>query len=152
MVSTAYSEAAKEVLAILDNTEAEAVNKISKKFLNFLKENASKTYKPEFDTTKPIKELKLKPKTEALLGMIYLNYWANEEERVAFKNKVKENEINYQKELKQRYNSDNIFKRHTTMVKEKQEDIQMQEAALTKNKKDTLIQKIKNKIKKIFRR
>lgn len=152
MVSTAYSEAAKEVLAILDNTEAEAVNKISKKFLNFLKENASKTYKPEFDTTKPIKELKLKPKTEALLGMIYLNYWANEEERVAFKNKVKENEINYQKELKQRYNSDNIFKRHTTMVKEKQEDIQMQEAALTKNKKDILIQKIKNKIKKIFRR
>ena len=97
MVSTAYSEAATEVLAILDNTEEEAVNKISKSFLNFLKENSSKTYKPEFDTTKPISELKLMPKTEALLGIIYLNYWANEEEKVDFKKIADENEVKYQK-------------------------------------------------------
>ena len=148
MVSTAYSEAASEVLAILDNTETEAVNKISKKFLEFLKENSSKTYKPEFDATKPIKELNLKPKTEALLGVIYLNYWANEEEKIAFKKKAKDNEIKYQEELKKKYNSDNLFKMNTTTIEEKQEDMQEQETALTEIKKDTLIQKIIKKIKK----
>lgn len=152
MVSTSYSEAATEVLAILDNTETEAVNKISKKFLKFLKENSSKTYKPEFDTTKPIKELKLKPKTEALLGVIYLNYWANEEEKIAFKNKAKENEIKYQEELREKYNPDNMFRKNTTVIEKQQENTQVQETALTEIKKDTLIQKIINKIKEIFRR
>ena len=152
MVSTEYSEAATEVLAILDNTETQAVNKISKKFLKFLKDNSSKTYKPEFDASKPIKELKLKPKTEALLGVIYLNYWANEEEKISFKKRAKENEIKYQEELREKYNPDNMFKNKTITIEEKQEDIQVQETALTEIKKDTLIQKIIKKIKEIFRR
>ena len=152
MVSTAYSEAATEVLAILDNTEIEAVNKIPKKFLDFLKENSSKTYKPDFDTTKPISELKLKPKTEALLGVIYLKYWANEEEKIVLKKRLKENEIKYQEELKEKFNPDNIFKKNTTIIEEKQEDMQVQETALTEIKKDTLIQKIIKKLKEIFRR
>jgi len=152
MVSTAYSEAATEVLAILDNTEIEAVNKIPKKFLDFLKENSSKTYNPNFDTTKPISELKLKPKTEALLGVIYLKYWANEEEKIVLKKRLKENEIKYQEELKEKFNPDNIFKKNTTIIEEKQEDMQVQETALTEIKKDTLIQKIIKKLKEIFRR
>ena len=74
MVSRAYSEAATEVLEILSNTRKEELKKIPKKFLKFLSENSSKTYMPDFDRSKPIKELNLKPKTEALLGIIYLNY------------------------------------------------------------------------------
>lgn len=152
MVSLAYKEAATEVLVILNNTEIEAVNKIPKKFINFLEENSLKTYKPNFDISKPIKELELKPKTEAILGMIYLKWWANEEEKELFKNKAKENEIKYQKELREKYNTDNMFNKNKTIVKEKQENIKEQEIALTKIKKDKLLQRIINKIKSTFMR
>lgn len=150
MVNVEYSEAATEVLLILEHTEIEAVNKISKKFMEFLKENSSKTYKPEFDTSKSIKELNLKPKTEALLGMIYLNYWANEEEKIEFKKKIKENEEKYQQELRDKYNADNLFKNRTTTAYI--EDNIQKETALAEIRKETFIQKIINKIKDIFRR
>ncbi len=79
MVSTEYAEAASEVLAILSNTDKDAVNKIPRKLLSYLKENSSKTYNPNFDFSKPIKEMKLKEKTKALLNIIHLKYLANEE-------------------------------------------------------------------------
>lgn len=150
MVSTAYSEAATEVLEILNNTEESAVNKIPKKFIDFLKENSSKTYNPQLDTTKPMKELNLKPKTHAILGMIYLKWWANEEEKQEFTKRAKENEKKYQEELREKYNTDNLFKNNTRINEDKEETIQ--QTALAEVKKETFIQKIINKIKSIFRR
>lgn len=126
MVSTEYSEAATEVLAILNNTESELANKISKKFINFLKDNSSKTYNPQFDTAQPIKELKLKPKTEALLGIIYLNYWANDEEKKAFLKKTKENETKYQEEIREKFNPDNMFMKRRSVANEKRDDMPLQ--------------------------
>ena len=69
MVSTGYSEAFVEVLAILDNTPIEEKNSIPEKFMNFLKENASKTYKIAFDKNKQIEELTLKKETKAMLSV-----------------------------------------------------------------------------------
>ena len=114
MVSLTYSEAASEVLSILQHTDEEAVKKIPKKFIRFLEENSSRTYKPEFDTSKSIKDLKLKPKTEALLGIIYLKYWANEVERKEFYMRAKENEEKYQKNLREKYSTDMLFKKRRT--------------------------------------
>ena len=129
MVSTSYSEAATEVLAILDHTEIEAVEKIPKKFIEFLKKNSSKTYNPDFDYTKTIKELDLKPKTHALLGMIYLKYWANEEEKIAFTKRAKENEIKYQEELRKKYNTDNLFKQNVNEKVQSQEKMEFYQCA-----------------------
>lgn len=110
MASIEYSEAATEVLAILEHMDIKEVNKISKNFIKFLQANSSKTYKPQFNFKKPIKELQLKPKTEALIGIIYLKYWANKEEKEKFNKKIKENEEKYQKRLSEKYNVDNLFK------------------------------------------
>ena len=57
MVSVAYSEAAVEVLDILKHTRKEDVNKIPKKFIEFLENNKSKTYIANLDHTKTIKEM-----------------------------------------------------------------------------------------------
>ena len=149
MVSAEYSEAASEVLAILDNTEVQDVNKIPKKFIKFLKDNCSKIYKPEFDKTKSISELELKPKTHALLGLIYLKYWADGEGKEKFNKKIKANEEKYQKELREKYNTDNLFKTKETVIK--QENVQ-EEVQLPAIQNKTFIQKIIEKIKGIFRR
>lgn len=150
MVSVAYSEAAVEVLDILEHTKKEDVNKIPKKFIEFLEKNKSKTYISNLDHTKTIKEMNLKPKTQALLGLIYLKYWANEEEKIEFRKKAQVNEFNYQKELNEKYNPDNLFKNKNAVNIEKNETIQ--QTSLVEIKKETIMQKIISKIKEIFRR
>ena len=85
MVSMKYSEAAVEVLDILNHTREDDVKKIPKNFMEFLEDNKSKTYISDLDHTKDIKKMELKTETEALLGLIYMKYWANEEEKNNFK-------------------------------------------------------------------
>lgn len=149
MQNIAYAEAATEVLEILNNTQKKEVDKIPVKFMEFLKKNSLRTYKPNFDYTKPIKELNLKPKTQALLGLIYLRYWADEEEKIKFNQKLNENEKKYQKELQEKYSVNNLFKNKTTVIN--QENIQ-EETQLIRLQNKTFIQKIIEKIKVIFRR
>lgn len=149
MIDVAYSEAATEVLTILEHTEIEEVNKIPKNFIKFLKENSSKTYKPDFDFSKPINELNLKQKTQSILAIIYLKYWANEEEKKAFKKRIKENEEKYQQELKKQYSTDNLFKTKKGIIENFEN--QTQKNLLPEVKKENFIQKIINKMKKIFR-
>lgn len=148
MVSVAYSEAAVEVLDILKHTSKEDVNKIPRKFIEFLENNKSETYIADLDHTKTIKEMELKPKTQALLGLIYLKYWANEEEKIAFKKRARENEIKYQEELREKYNTDNLFRNKKEVVR--YENVQ-QEMSLQTVRHETFIQKIINKIKEMFR-
>lgn len=148
MVSVAYSEAAVEVLDILKHTREEDVNKIPRKFIEFLENNKSETYIADLDHTKAIKEMDLKPKTQALLGLIYLKYWADEEGKRAFKKKAKENEIKYQEELREKYNTDNLFKNKKEIIKD--ENIK-EEMVLQTIQHETFIQRIINKIKGIFR-
>lgn len=150
MIDVAYSEAATEVLTILEHTEIEEVNKIPKNFIKFLKGNSSKTYKPDFDFSKPINELNLKQKTQSILAIIYLKYWANEEEKKAFKKRIKENEEKYQQELKKQYSTDNLFKTKKGIIENFEN--QTQKNLLPEVKKENFIQKIINKMKKIFRR
>lgn len=150
MVSVAYSEAVVEVLDILEHTKKEDVNKIPKKFIEFLENNKSKTYISNLDHTKTIKEMNLKPKTQALLGLIYLKYWANEEEKIEFRKKAQANEANYQKELNERYNTNNLFKNKNQVNIEKNGTTQ--QTSLVEIKKETIIQRLINKIKGMFRR
>ncbi len=112
MVSQSYSEAATEVLEILKFTNKEDVAKIPKKFLEFLKSCSSKTYKIKFDCRKPISKLDLKPKTHAILGIIYLKYWATADEQKSFRKKLYLNELKHRKEQLEKYNPDNIFKKN----------------------------------------
>lgn len=144
MVSVEYSEAAVEVLDILSHMEQEYIEKIPEKFINFLKENKSEKYVSNLDHSKIISEMNLKPKTEAILGLIYMKYWANEQERIEFKNKIEENERIFREQMKEKYNQENLFN------KENNKDLR-EELNVKPVEKQTFIQKLINKIKKIFR-
>lgn len=110
MVSQEYSEAIAETLDILEHTQKSDVDKISEKFMEFLKENTSKTYKPQLDYTKNIKDMNLKNKTIGILSIINKKYWCNDEERKGFEEKLKQNEIRYQEVLNERYDTNKLFK------------------------------------------
>ena len=87
-----YREAIVEVLDILEHTNKFDVNKISPKFIEFLKKNRSQTYKSKLNYTKSIKDMNLNPKTQAILGLIYVKFWADKEEKEKFIYKINENE------------------------------------------------------------
>ena len=144
MVSVEYSEAITETLDILKHTKKEDVDKISSKFIDFLNANASKTYKPELDHTKNIKDMQLKHKTKAILAIIYKKYQCDSEKQEQFNRVLKENEIKREKELRKKYNPDNLFKNSKSKIETVDNSVSMVEY------KESIFIKIKNWFKQIF--
>lgn len=147
-----YKEAVGEVLIILEHTEESLINKIPKQLLEFWKEIVPKDFNFEIDTTKSLDELNLKPKTKALIAMIYRNYWCTPEERKEYDRILKENEEKFQEAARQKYNPDDIFK---PIVK--QPEVLADEPKIEKENeanimlyKENIFTKIIQKIKSIF--
>lgn len=67
-----------EVLFILNNTKKSDVEKIPPRFIMYLKENASKEYKPDFKLQSDINVMELYPDTKNILGLIYREYWCDD--------------------------------------------------------------------------
>lgn len=111
MIDVKNANAVSEVLHYLKGINQVDIDKLPNKLINFLEENASKDYICDFDYTKPLSELDVLDETKGLLGLICLNYWCEtEEEKAEFRQKLNENENQYQKELREKYNPDDIFK------------------------------------------
>ena len=139
MISKEYSEAAVEVLDILNHTDEKMVQKIPSKFIEFLKENRSKEYVSNLDHSKRIN-------TEALLGLIYLKYWADEEGKKKFEQKIKENEEFLANELNNDFNKE-IFEN-----KDVETTSEAEKTNLPKEYEHVgIVSKIINIIKRIFK-
>lgn len=151
MVSKEYSEAIAETLDILEHTDKNDVNKISNKFMDFLKENTSKTYKSNLDYTKRIQDMNLKEKTIGILSVINKKYWCNEEERKDFELKLRENEIEYQNKLMEKYNPNNMFNNKNTTPKYLDKEY-FEEKSFIEYKEKSFLRKILEKIKNLFRK
>lgn len=101
-----------ELLEVLSLMEEEYVNRIPKKLLNVFETNKASNYSNHINAEIPLEEQEISEKTSALLAMLMLNYWCDsEEQKQNLKNTFEENERKYQKELKEKYNPDNIFKK-----------------------------------------
>lgn len=114
MVNRDYREALSEIDDILNYLDESVVEKIPFKFKEFVRLNKSKTYMPKFNHNKKLSELPIKDKTRRMLAVIYMNFLCNEEEKRKFLITLKENEIRKQKELREKYNPDDLFKRKET--------------------------------------
>lgn len=110
MLSEKYSEAAVDVLDILDHMIDEDVQKVPKKFISILEECASKEYVANLDYSKRLVEMNLSGEAQGILGVMYRHYWCPIEKKEEFENKITENEIEFQKALREKYNPDEILK------------------------------------------
>lgn len=148
MVSIEYSEAIVEILDILKNSDDTIIYKrIPNKLVEFWQRNKSTTYKPNLDHSKPLNDMELKEKTRDLITMIYLNYLCDDNEKEVVINTLKNNEKNYQLELREKYNTDNIFKNRKKEIVVKEET-----QALVKYNRITFLQKVLYKIRNLFKR
>ena len=96
--------------------------------MEFLEKNKSETFKSKIDHTKQLSESHLKDETKNILAMIYMKYWCTDDEKKEYEKILNENEKKYQKEIKEKYNPDNLFyKPENVKNKETEKQISEQE-------------------------
>ena len=151
MVTKELSEAAVEFNCILENSSKTIIEKIPIKFLNFMKEIASKTYEFNYDKSKSLNEQNLKPETRRLIALVYQDYICNDEQKKEY---IRKSRLfaNKMEDLKrEKYNPDNIFKNKNNYT-ESIEKLDSAETATVEYKEKNFLQKLFDKIKKLFRK
>ena len=141
----AYAEI-DEILNLLEDKYRENV---PEKVRAFFKEEKMVDYKPTIDVNTPLIQQDLKRETIVLLAILNINYWCeNEEEKQFFLNELAKNE-DEKKKLEEKYNPDNLFKKRP---EEKQEFVHTEELSVIEYKKPNFIQKLLNKIARLFKK
>lgn len=90
MLEPRYRNAFKEVDEILKYTDIDLVNKIPKKFIDFLRENMNNNYEFNVQEGLHLNKQKLSEEANSILALIYRDYWATEEEKEEFRKKDEE--------------------------------------------------------------
>ena len=144
-----YKQALKEINTILGFMENEYIEKLPKKLVRFIKENMDISYEDNIKQSIPIDKQTLKKDTKILLSLIYRNYWCNEDEKRQLMEEDANKKREYEKEIYERYNPDNIFKNRNKVI----EDIKINEdEKQLLVPKETFFKKLINKIKSFFKR
>ena len=127
------------------------VEKVPRKLREVFKNEKLKEYDPIIKKDIPLNEQNLEKKTYAILAMLDINYWCtNEEEKQELIRAYSNNDKNREKELRERYNPDNIFKNKTK--KFEQEENTEEITSLVKYKEESFIKKLINRIKNFFKK
>ena len=145
------TEAYSEVLVILENMEDEYKNKVPQELINFFKRNEAKEYVFKLDNSIPLTEQRIKEKTLSLLAILNLNYWCSIDERKELIKKYSDNERKFRKEVDIKYHVDELLRKYDIIQKDTVEKEAIGNIVPVKYK-ESLLQKLINKIKKIFNR
>lgn len=139
MSTNEYSIAFSEVLEVLQHSEIEVLEKVPLEIIKKIKEKSCKEYVPKIDEDY---KFNISKKAKSILAVIYQDFLCDDDEAEEFRQQILENEKEQQKELRQKYNPDDVFKNYKT-VSEKLEMVEY---------KESIFKKILNKVKIFFAR
>lgn len=137
-----------EVDKILSFMQISYIEKVPKKLRELFKNEKLKDYDPNIDKNIPLNEQNLERKTYAILAMLNLHYWCNDEEKQELLKAYSNNDKKREEELREKYNPDNIF---TNRIKEPEQATE-EAKALIEYKEENFIKKLINTIKRLFKR
>ena len=140
-----YKMAYTQVLEILKRLPKEEVAKIPTEEIEFLKENCDKTYKYILSPKARLEECQISRKAYAILVVYFKKYFATEIQKQKLDVILKNNQIAIEKEKREKYGVDNLFKEN----KLEQEENKKVEIVPYK---ESFFKRVLNRIKKIFRR
>lgn len=136
-----------ELSEILKMMEPEEVNKIPKKLLEVIEKEKSNTYIPNYDSKIELNSQSIKKETLAMLALLYINYWCEDEnEKKEYLKLIEKNEQKYQQQIREKTD----IKYITRTQKKEKNNVPEQELAVVKNKSfiKNVIEKIKSFLKK----
>ena len=147
-ISINTREAYAEVDSFIECLDSYDKNKVPESIRKYFKKEKSKNYNKIIDVNKPIKDQNLKDETLAIIAMLNLKYWCDdEEEKKRLMTIYSENEKKYQNELKEKYDIEKIFEERNNKKLENH-----QEKNVPEIKKESFWDKLKNMILKIFKK
>lgn len=136
-----------ELSEILKMMEPEEVNKIPKKLLEVIEKEKSNTYIPNYSSKIELNSQNIKKETLAMLALLYINYWCEDEnEKKEYLKLIEENEQKYRQQIREKTD----IKYITRTQKIEKNNVPEQELAVVKNKSfiKNVIEKIKSFLKK----
>lgn len=139
MVELRYRNAFKEVDEILKYTDINLVNKIPKKFIDFLRANMNNEYEFNVQEGLHLNKQNLFEEANNILALIYRDYWATEEEKEEFRKKDEEERKLNEEKL------EHIFDRKDNEQIEEEKNNQ-----LIKIEHESFIKRLFSKIKRFF--
>ena len=132
-----------EILNILKKIDLEYIYKIPEEIIEYLNENSLKIKDEKYSGFDENGNIKVSKEAEEILIYLYLNYWADEDEKEKLIEKYKENE----KQLSDKYDVYKVFEQR----KRNTEDGEKKEVHLVEVK-DNIFVKILNKIKILLKK
>lgn len=135
----------KEIYEILKIFPRELVNEIPKDKIDFFYQNMNYDYeynisKETFDGQTMLEE------TKAILTILFRDYWATSEQKEKLVNFTKNAQNVIEKENREKYNPDNLFKNRTI---NRMENVQQEQALV--EYKEPFFKRIINKIRNLFK-
>ena len=140
-----YKKAYTEVLEIIKYLPEEEYEKISKERIKFFEENCDKNYEFKFDINKSLDEQEFLRETNAIIVVLFRDYFATDTQKEKLQRILLENERKYQEELREKYNPDNLFKNKNNSSEIVQDNIS-NETAIVEYKEKNFIQNSKQLI------
>lgn len=137
-----------EVDEILNFMDEQYQKKIPEKLRKLISNNKLIDYNIVIKPDIPIREQKISRKALSILSVINYNYWCDgEEKKEKIIEKYKKNGIIKQEQLRELYNPDNLFETKNQNYKE----INQEKQLIVYNKKENVIIKVLNKIKRLLK-
>ncbi len=125
----------KEVYTILKYVSKDDVNLIPKNFIKMLKSKMNVNYKFEYNENLDLKNQIILRETRAILGYIFLNFWANDIQKNAITKKLNEDKLVKAGEMRLRYQNQDIFKSRNIKNEEYKYDKQEKNNRINYSKK-----------------
>ena len=153
MNNTKYERAYTEVLEIISYFPQEEYSKIPSDIIEYYKNNMDKNYNFSINPEISLEEQNISKEAFAIIVSLFRDYFATDKQKETLKSLLKQNQEKKDKELREKYNPDDIFKNRISS--NQIEDINGQAVENEKSMtiyKESIITKIWNFIKGILKK
>lgn len=144
-----YLKAFSEVEQIIKLMPESLQKKIPDRFKNIISTEKSQAYIPNIKES--FEKCNIMEETKIVLAVIYRDFLCSEEEKKEIKLKDSQKLMEYEEELREKYNTDNIFLNRNT-IQYSSEEVKTDQTAIVEYKEKKFLQKLFDKIKHIFKR
>ena len=154
MANEKNEKAYTEVLEIINHFSEEEKSKIPEEKIKFFQDNCDKNYDFKINSEIPLEEQNISKEANAIIVILYRDYFATEEEKDKIEEVLKKNSEEKERLKREKYNPDDIFNnRQTTTNSEKhnglKEEIEQSNLPLIK-KEDNFFKRFINYVKSLF--
>ena len=151
-ISIEYANAYTEVLEILSKMSKNDYNKIPRDMIQVFEIYSNKEYSFEYDFKKDFDQQGISKRAKLILAILFRDYWANDNQREKIIAKQNYDRQKLEEEKRKIYNTDIFKNKENNIEADGIDNISEQVNMIQYEHKESIIKKIINKLKSIFRK